>query len=350
VRKGSTGNSTACRSGRKELLVLAPNWIGDVVMATPFLALLRKENPDDFITVLCRDYVSELLSRSAFIDNLITYRRDGGVRRGIIALRGGRPEKGWDASFILPMSFSSALIAYLGGPARRFGYRGSGRDWLLTDWLRPDDHRKIHLSREYAALARLYSGREEDVMPAPCIIPPYDWKERLTGYSLNGRYVVFAAGAAYGPAKVWPHERFTALAKRLKYEKGLRTVTVGSAKEEKYLENITAPVDDALNLAGKSGIGDLMSILRGADLVVGNDSGPVHVSAAMGVPTVSIFGSTSPVWTSPQGPRSRIVTSGADCSPCFRKECPEGDTHCLRDIGVDDVFDAAMEIMRENEA
>lgn len=349
MRKASTGSSTACRSGRKELLVLAPNWIGDVVMATPFLALLRKENPDDFITVICRAYVSELLSRSAFIDNLIRYERDGGLSKGILTLRAGRPENGWDASFILPMSFSSALIAYLGGTGQRFGYSGSARDWLLTDRLRPDDHRKIHLSREYAALAGMYSGREMAAMPAPCVIPPYDWKERLGGFGLNEDYVVFAAGAAYGPAKVWPHERFAALARRLKDEKGLRTVTVGSAREEKYLENITGPDDDALNLAGKSGVGDLMSILRGAELVVGNDSGPVHVSAAMGVPTVSIFGSTSPVWTSPQGPRSRIVTSGADCSPCFRKECPEGDTHCLQDISVEDVFDAAMEIMRENQ-
>lgn len=348
MRKGSTGSSTACRSGRKELLVFAPNWIGDVVMATPFLSILRNENPDDLITVLCRDYVSELLRRSAFIDNLITYRRDGGVLRAILALRAGRPDHGWDAAFLLPMSFSTALIAYLGGTGRRIGYRSSGRDWLLTDPVAPELHRKIHLSAEYAGFARLYSGAEAGEVPAPSVIPPYDWKERLESFGLSGRYVVFAAGAAYGPAKVWPLDRYTALAGRLREEKNLRTVTVGSEKEQKYLDHIADAHDDALNLAGRSGIGDLISVLRGADLVVGNDSGPVHVSAAMGVPTVSIFGSTSPVWTSPQGPRTRIVTSGAECSPCFMKECPEGDTHCLQDIKVDDVFDAAMEIMRES--
>lgn len=327
--------------------MLAPNWIGDVVMATPFLALLRKENPGDFITVLCRDYVSELLRRSTFIDDLITYGRNGGVRRAVLALRDRRPDHGWDTTFLLPASFSSALIAYLGGTSRRIGYRGNGRDWLLTDPVTQADNRKIHLSSEYAALAGRYSGMKEEALPAPCIIPPYDWKERLAGFGLDGSYLVLAAGAAYGPAKVWPSDRFAALAARLKAEKGLRTVTVGSAKEEKYLENITGTDDDALNLAGRSGIGDLMSVLRGAELVVGNDSGPVHVSAAMGVPTVSIFGSTSPVWTSPAGPRARTVTSGADCSPCFKKECPEGDTHCLRDISIDEVFDAAVEIMRE---
>jgi heptosyltransferase-2 len=265
-----------------------------------------------------------------------------------MALRAESPERGWDAAFLLPMSFSAALIAYLGGTGRRIGYRSSGRDWLLTDPVSPGLHRKIHLSAEYAGFARVYSGTEVCEVPAPCVIPPYDWKERLKEFGLNGSYVVFAAAAAYGPAKVWPQDRFVALAGRLREEKNLRTVTVGSGKEKKYLDNITGGNEDALNLAGRSGVGDMMSILRGADLVVGNDSGPVHVSAALGVPTVSIFGSTSTVWTSPRGPLARVVTSGAECSPCFRKECPDGDTHCLRDIKVDDVFDAAMEIMRES--
>ena len=90
-----------------------------------------------------------------------------------------------------------------------------------------------------------------------------------------------------------------------------------------------------------------MSVLRGAALVVGNDSGPVHVSAAMGVPTVAVFGSTSPIWTAPRGRAVRVVWSGADCSPCFRKVCPEGDTHCLVDIGAREVYDAAASVMRE---
>ncbi len=345
MRKGSTGSSTACRSGRKELLVIAPNWIGDVVMATPFLSVLRNENPDDFVTVLCREYVSELLLRCTYIDRLVTCGK--GVPAAVRALRGGRPEGGWDAAFLLPMSFSTAIAVFLSGSSRRFGYRSGGREVLLTDPVSSELHRTIHLSEEYVRFARLYSATEASETPAPCVIPPYDWKERTGAFGLEGGYAVFAAGAAYGPAKVWPLDRFAVLAGRLREEKGLRTVTVGSGKERDYLDQITEANDDVLNLAGRSGIGDLMSVLRGADLVVGNDSGPVHVSAAMGVPTVSIFGSTSPVWTSPRGPRSSVVTSGAGCSPCFKRECPEGDTHCLQDIDVDDVFDAAIEIMRE---
>ena len=172
---------------------------------------------------------------------------------------------------------------------------------------------------------------------------------RALYFGHGGLWLAGLVGIGVGTRRARWHVRQRDQAEEaLREEKNLRTVTVGSEKEQKYLDHITDAHDDALNLAGRSGIGDLISVLRGADLVVGNDSGPVHVSAAMGVPTVSIFGSTSPVWTSPQGPRTRIVTSEAECSPCFRKECPEGDTHCLQDIKVDDVFDAAMEIMRES--
>jgi len=318
-------------------------------MATPFLSILRKQNPDDHITVLCREYVSELLARSSYTDRLIAYGRKGGMRGAILALRGDRPGRGWDAAFILPMSFSSALIAYLGGSRRRIGFRNSGRDWLVTDRVPMDLNRKIHLSEEYAGLASFYSGAGTDGTPDPCVVPPYNWKESAGRHGLEGRYAVFAAGASYGPAKVWPGERFISLARRLKDEEGLLPVMAGSPAERATLEIITSKTG-GLNLAGRSGIGDLMSVMRGAEVVVGNDSGPVHVSAAMGVPTVAVFGSTSPGWTAPRGRYVRVVTSDAECAPCFKKECPEGDTHCLADIGTEEVFEAAVGIMRENKA
>jgi heptosyltransferase-2 len=317
-------------------------------MATPFLALLRKLNPDDHITVLCREYVSELLVRASFPDSMITYRRKGGVLGAVAALRGERPERGWDAAFILPISFSSALIACLGGSRRRIGYRKGGRGLLITDPVPFDLHRKIHLSEEYARFAAAYRDAGPDDIPAPSIVPPYDWKEKVARLGLEGRYAVYAAGAKYGPAKMWPGERFITLASRLKREEGLMPVMTGSPAEQAYLEEMSAAAG-GLNLAGRSGIGDLMAVMRGAELAVGNDSGPVHVSAAMGVPTVAIFGSTSPRWTAPRGRNVSVVAAGAECSPCFMKKCPEGDTHCLADIRAEKVFEAAVETMRGRE-
>jgi heptosyltransferase-2 len=321
--------------------VLAPNWIGDVVMSTPFLSVLRSAHPDDFITVLCREYVSELIVRSPLIDTLATYTRGGGVRGALGALRKVRPAGGWDECFVLPMSFSSALVAFLSGSRRRTGYSSGPRSFLLSAPLDSGGLRSGHLSEEYAALA----GKKVDELPCPGVIPPYDWKERTARYGLDGRYAVFAAGATYGPAKVWPRDRFIETAVRLSRDHGLKPVTTGGPSERIYLDMI-ADKAGGLNLSGKSGAGDLMSVLRGAEVVVGNDSGPVHVSAAMGVPTVAIFGSTSPGWTAPRGRAVRVISSSPDCSPCFERECPLGDTHCLTDIAAGDVVEAAAELMK----
>jgi heptosyltransferase-2 len=325
--------------------VIAPSWIGDVVMATSFLSVLRKQNPDDFITVMCREYVADLLERSSFIDDLITYDRRAGVMRAAGRLRSRGTA--WDATFILPMSVSSALIPFLAGTGRRIGYGGSGRSWLLSDSLRLKEPREVHLTGEYARIALHYSGKAEDDIPGPVVVPPYDWRKRVGALGLPEKYAAYSAGAKYGPAKMWPGERFAELARRLREEQGLHPVFIGSSEELAYIDTIKDKAG-GLNLSGKSGIDDLMCVLRGASAVVGNDSGPVHVSAAMGVPTVSIFGSTSPKWTAPRGRYSSVVAATAGCSPCFRKECPEGDYHCLTEITVDAVFAAATELIKES--
>jgi len=316
-------------------------------MATPFLSILRSQNPGDMITVLCREYVAALLERSSFVDGLVTYRRESGTGGALGALRPERPEEGWDAAFILPMSFSSAVIAFLSRASKRIGYRSGGRGLLLTDRLPAEDHRRIHLSEEYARLAASFSGSGADALPLPCVVPPYDWKDRADAAVTAGRYAVYAAGAKYGPAKVWPAERYEELAGRLYREEGLAPVFTGSETERGTLDDLAGRTG-GLNLAGSSGIGEMMAVLRGAEIVVGNDSGPVHVSAAMGVRTIAVFGSTSPVWTAPRGRLARVVASTADCAPCFRKECPAGDYHCLAEIGVDQVYEEAVRMIKES--
>ena len=310
-------------------------------MSTPFLSVIRKRHPDDFITVLCREYVSELLARSPLIDTLVTYPRGEGVRGALRALGAGRPECGWDECYVLPMSISSALVSFFSRSRRRIGYASGVRSFLINRALDPSALRTGHLSMEYAMLA----GGPEGALPDPCVVPPYDWEGRVKRFGLSGGYAVLAAGATYGPAKVWPRDRFIETARLLAGRHGLTPVTAGGPAESEYLEVITDKAG-GLNLSGKSDIGGLMSVLRGAGLVIGNDSGPVHVAAAMGVPTVAIFGSTSPEWTAPRGRLVRVVSASAECSPCFRKECPLGDPHCLADIGVGDVMSAAEELMK----
>ncbi|MDD3643063.1 MAG: lipopolysaccharide heptosyltransferase II [Candidatus Krumholzibacteria bacterium] len=346
MRKGSTGGSTACRSGRRQLLVLAPNWLGDVVMATPLLALLRRAFCEDLIAVGIREYAAGLLERCPLIDGMVTWPRGWGVRRVAARLRGERPGKAWDAAFVLPPSFPSALIARISGARRRIGYGRGVRRMLLTDVPAPDEGRARHLSESYARLAEPLGAGTESV-PAPSIVPPYDWRERVERSGLSGRYAVLAAGASYGPAKVWPSSSYAVLARLLIGEGFGTVVLLGSAGERDALEVIVREAGGGIvNLAGRIDVAGLAAVLRGAGAAVGNDSGPVHIAAAMGVPTVALFGSTSPAWTAPRGPRAAVVSSGAGCSPCFKRVCPEGTTRCLTELSPDVVLDAVRETIR----
>lgn len=330
-------------------MVLSPNWIGDVVMATPLLSILRRAFSGDLITVLCRTYVSELLARCPFADRLVTYDRRGGAAAAVRALRADRPRGGWEAAFVLPPSISSALTALLAGCRRRVGYGAGMRRLLLSDVPGPAAPRTSHLSNSYAALAALLGAEVPWPLPAPTIVAPYDWRERVGAAGLAGPYAVLAAGAMYGPAKMWPAARYAALARMIAEERGIVIAVVGSQAERAYVEAmIRCSGTRSANLAGRLDLGALIAVLRGARVVVGNDSGPVHISAALGVPTVTVFGSTSPAWTAPLGPRSRVVAADMDCSPCFRRACPDGGARCLENISPEAVMDAAREAMREN--
>lgn len=342
----STGNSTICRSERDALLVYAPNWLGDAVMATPFLQVLRELFPAPFIHLFCRTYVSEVFRRSSAVDYIIEYESALGLGARVRALRVERPPRGWGIGFVLPPSFSSALAAFLSGAPRRIGYAGEMRRLLLTDALTVPRVRAEHLSWMYARLAERVAGSTITDMPLPVVVPPYQWMDMVEGMRLGNPYIVIAPGAAYGTAKEWPLERYASLAGLLAAHTGLRIVAVGAAPEAAPLARMaeSAPV---LSLAGELASSELLAVLRGAALVIGNDSGPVHIAAAMGRPTVAIFGSTSPAWTAPRGIAVRIVSSEVECAPCFRRVCPDGEPRCLLGIDVDDLLRTSCDLLEE---
>jgi heptosyltransferase-2 len=317
-------------------------------MATPFLRVLRERYEDEFISVLCRDYVSELLERCSFIDRLVVYDKGKGIRGALRALKGLRPDSGWDAAFVLPLSFSSALIAFLSGSLKRIGHSSGIRTILLTDGLPGGRLRTKHLSRIYIELLQSSNEDAAVMIPYPSVIPPYNWIDRLAKLGIEGDYLVLAAGATYGPAKLWAPENYSRIARTIYDRWNLHVIVVGSIDErpglDKILEGSGVP---GRNLAGECGVSDLSTVLRGSSLVIGNDSGPVHISASMGIPTVAIFGSTNPVWTAPRGPRVKVLSASVECSPCYERECPDGSYRCMKEITSDDVLEMAGEIMRE---
>jgi len=346
VRKGSTGSSISCRSGREELLVLAPNWLGDVVMATPFLFSLRERFPAGRITLLCRDYTAELYRWNAAIDSLVAC--TGSVRSRIAAVRAAGPRGGYDACFVLPPSFSAALVSLLSKARRRIGYGGQWKDMLLTDVLPAALWRAGHLSRSYLGLLERFTNQAVAAVPLPSVVPSESWRETAKAVAGGKSYFVLAPGATYGSSKVWPHERYAALAKRLIGSMGWTAVLVGRREEREEASTMLASIGaDGKNLAGALSLAELISVLRGAEVAIGNDSGPVHVAAALGVPTVAVFGPTSVDWTAPRGVSVRIVRGAIECAPCFKRRCPQGAPECLARVDADDVYAAAVSLIEE---
>jgi heptosyltransferase-2 len=328
--------------------VIAPNWLGDATMATPFILALRRICPDHDIDLLCRTYVADVFRFHSAVDRVLEYHRDGGIREAARVLRRSRPERGWEICFVLPPSFSSALLGRLSGARRRIGYGGQGRGLLLSDALPPVDYHTGHLSTAYLRLTERVTDREVGEVPYPVVVPPYDWSEVVKSKGLTGSYYVIAPGATYGGAKVWPADRYAELAGKLAGKTGWTVVAVGTESERAALEElIVTSGTSGVNLAGKCTVHELLAVLRGAALVIGNDSGPVHLSAAVGRPTVAIFGSTSTDWTAPRGTSVAVISAAVDCAPCFKRECPEGDARCMGEVTVDGVFSASMKLIEE---
>ncbi len=347
MKKEPTGNFTKCIS-ENNILVLAPNWLGDAVMSLPFFAALRKRYPESFVTAACHDYVSEIFRRCPDIDRLLVDGK-GGIFGKASKIRASRPQgNSYQKCFILRPSFSSALTAFLAGIAERVGYGTDFRSFLLTGSLKGKLYRSGHLAEGYIRLLDINSRKPEDEMTVPVLEPPGQWRSILEGMALPENYIVFSPGAAYGPAKLWPADKYGELAEKI-YSNGKTViVAVGSSGEKDYISGILDGAGNGINLAGKTGMKELIAVLRGAQAVVGNDSGTVHLSAALGVPTVAIFGSTSSEWTSPRGEYVEVLDSEISCSPCFERECRLYEyARCYDDIKVEDVLKALSRMRKE---
>jgi heptosyltransferase-2 len=315
-------------------------------MATPLLRSLEERFPEARIAVACRRYVAAIFEGGGPRRRLLVYGGEGVRARAAAAYR-ARPAGGFDACLVAPPSFSAALAAVASRARRRIGYAGGWRSALLTDALPAALYRRGHLSRAYLGLLERFAGETIAEVPLPAVETPDDWRETASRVCGGRPYCVLAPGATYGAAKAWPRARYAALARRISAAPGLAVVVVGGAGERGDAELLSAEAGaGARNLAGKLTLGELVAVLRGAAVVAGNDSGPVHVAAALGVPTVAVFGPTSVEWTAPRGPAVRIVRAEAACAPCFRRECPRGTVECLERVDVEDVRRAVESLLK----
>jgi heptosyltransferase-2 len=261
----------------------------------------------------------------------------------------GREVRAWrpDRALTFTDAMSGAVLAALSGAKLRLGRRRPGRGLLLTDML-PASQRSRSLWKEYAELVAAAGGATID-RPEFRLEPEGRSLARAEELlaSLSGREpVALAPGAAYGPAKQWPMERFDAVARVLR-DRGEATIVMGGDAERPLGARLAEA--GALDLTGKTGLMDAVAVLSRCRALVTNDSGALHLGRAAGVPVVALFGSSTPDWTGPEPHEGGAIWRGLACSPCFRRRCPlTGDDHlrCLRDIPVDEVMTALDRVMR----
>lgn len=339
----------------RRILIRVNNWIGDVVMISPAMRAIRAHFREARIAILAKSWVLETLSGDPFYDELIEY-DDGGSHRGAagrLRLAALLRRRRFDLAILFQKAFDAAALACLAGARRRVGYATDRRSWLLTDAL-PLPPPGTHHAEAFLGIARAlgcpvadarpsFHLREEDRREAAALLD-------RAGLLRHTPLVALHAGASKEP-RAWHPDRFGLLGRRLVERHAARVVLLGSASERELMDRIAAAMprqgvflpqpDLSLKITG--------AILERCDLFVGNDSGPMHVAAALGVPTVAIFGPGAPSRTAPVGARAPVLAISKDypCSPCrqdFFRECPPspaGRPFCLEEISVEEVERAA---------
>ena len=310
-------------------LVVAPNWIGDALMAQPLLARLRERDAQARIDVLAPEWVAPVFRRMAEVAGVIetTFAHARLDLRGRWRLARTLRALRYDEALVLPNSLKSALIPRFARIPRRIGYAGEARFGLLNVVHRRRPGREP-MALHFARLAAPPGAEIRLPLPQPRLAVDADAAAATRRkFGLEGTYAALCPGAEYGPAKRWPY--FAELSRRL----GLPTIALGGPRDRESGAGIVGR-----NFAGETTLDEAIELLAGASLVVSNDSGLMHVAAALGRPQVALFGSSSPKHTPPLSARSKVLWLGLECSPCYARECPLGHFRCMRELSVEKVL------------
>jgi heptosyltransferase-2 len=325
------------------ILIVGPAWVGDMVMAHSLVQTLLQRHPGAAIDVLAPGWSLPLLARMPGVHEGIEMPLGHGQFGLATRWRLGRRLRGrYDQAIILPGSLKSALVPFFAGIPQRTGFRGEHRYGLIND-MRPLDKARLPMTvQRFTALGLPAHAAMPPPYPRPRLtVDPANQARLLRELTLDTALPVIALmpGAEYGPAKQWPLAHFAELARRL-IESGRQVWILGSAKDRAAGEAIATQAGAGVrNLCGQTRLEDAVDLLALAQAAVTNDSGLMHVAAALDVPTVALFGSSSPAHTPPLSGRAKVLYLGLDCSPCFKRVCPLGHTRCLAEIHPSQVMD-----------
>lgn len=337
----------------KNIVVRMPNWLGDLVMATPVLADLRHRFPDAKITAMCQSNISPLLLEDPHIDELLAFERPGGWihRQQHWKIIEQLQQAGYDCGILLTNSFSSAWWFWRGRVRCRIGYPTHWRRLLLDIPVPiPKNINQQHLVITYKMLLQPLGIAVSPLAPALYVTrqelqAAQEHLEQL-GLKQGQQIVGINPGAAYGSAKCWLPERFKEVTKRLLEDQNIFIIYFGDRNGAPLVNDICQEGTERLiNLAGKTSIRELMALIKLCHAFLTNDSGPMHMAAALNTPLLALFGSTSDLTTGPYK-NGTVIHKHVPCSPCYRRECPI-DFRCMTQIGVDQVYSELRRILKQ---
>lgn len=326
-----------------KILIRATNWVGDAILALPALRAVRSRFADAEIAIVARPYVADIYRDQRICDRLIAY-EPGGEHAGISGrekLAAELREHKYDVALLLQNAFDAAWLAWRAKIPQRIGYARDGRGWLLTDAIPVPGRGEIPAHEKFYYLELLRRAGWLETLPDEPYISlhvPESSRQRAARFLLengarpNALRVAIGAGASYGSAKCWPPGNFARVIEMLEAGSGADVILFGTANESAVSNAILAATKARpIDLTGKTAIADLPALLSQCHAFVGNDSGAMHVAAAVGLPVVAIFGPTDAAGTAPVTPQCTIVQEKTFCSPCFLRKCPI-DHRCMTAI------------------
>lgn len=341
------------------ILVRGTNWIGDSVMSVAALRELRRLYPRDRIVLAARPWVAGLFQGQEFVDEILCL-PEGRSRWDQIRFLRWR-KQAFSRVLLFQNAFSAALVMAMAGIRHRIGYATDGRGLLLKEKAVPRI-RERNLHQVYYYLDLLYQTRlsptnyieESDFRPDISLTTPPEGRLKArdllkeAGVDSNRPLVALNPGAFFGSAKRWFTDRYARLAEQLIRSNGAEVVIIGSPGERQFAEQIAERCSESVGImTGRTDLPTLMGLLEGSRLLVTNDSGPMHLAAALGVPQLALFGSTDEVATGPFSKKARVIHKHVACSPCLLRECPI-DLRCFSSISVEEVTETAQSMLADD--
>jgi heptosyltransferase-2 len=338
----------------RRLLVRSTNWIGDAVMTTPAIRAIRKNFHRAEISMLAKPWVAPVFENSPHVDRILLYDGEGKHKglAGKLRLARELRQYRFDAAILLQNAFEAALITFLAGIPSRIGYDTDARGLLLTHPVSCKSRiKKMHQTGYYLGILQ---GMGIDTCGGDLhLVIGKKARNRVQdilcqhGISEQDRLVGINPSATFGPAKQWFPERYAHLSDKIQEVFGARVIIFGGPGDRDLGQKISQMMQHpAVDLSGETDLGEAMALIDQCDLFVTNDSGLMHVAAALAVPLIAVFGSTNPVTTGPWSSMSRVVRIPVKCSPCLKPECPNGSLECMDRIDVDMVFQVVKELLQ----